>query len=360
LVELHELLRYLQEMRGSDLHVRAGTAPHIRIDGHLRTTPFDSPSAAEMDAMAEELLPPERASELVTTGECDFAHSVAGEGRYRINVYRQRGSTGMVIRRVVPGIPDADALGLPPAVNKLAEEQQGLVLVTGATGSGKSTTVAAMIDHINSTRAAHIITIEDPIEVLHADKQAIITQREIGTDTPSFSHAMDRALRQDPDVIFVGELRDPETVKAAITAAETGNLVISTMRTLGASETVLRLLDFFSPDQQRQVRQSVAGALRGVVSQRLLERADGKGRTPAVEILINTGKVFDCIVDAERHVDLDRVIAEGEYHGMQTFDMALFHLYKDGLVSLRDALAVAARPEDFRIQLQQAGLSGGF
>jgi twitching motility protein PilT len=360
LVELHELLQYLQEMRGSDLHVRVGAVPHVRIDGHLQKAPFDAPSAADLEVMAKSLLPADRAAELEATGETDFAHSVSGEGRYRIDVYRQRGSVGMVIRRVVPGIPDVDALGLPMAVEKLAEEQQGLILVTGTTGSGKTTTVAAMLDRINETRAAHIITIEDPIEVLHADKQSIVSQREVGTDTPSFAHAMERALRQDPDVIFVGELRDAETVSAAITAAETGNLVISTMRTIGASETLLRLLDFFPHAQHRQMRQTVAGVLRGIISQRLLERADGKGRTPAVEVLVNTAKVFDCIVDPDRHVDLERVISEGDYYGMQTFDQALFHLYKDGLISLRDALAVAARPEDFRIQLQQAGLSGGF
>jgi twitching motility protein PilT len=347
-------------MRGSDLHIRVGTAPRVRVDGHLRPSPFEPMDAAALEAMATELLPEQRADDFARTGEADFAYSVSGQGRYRVNLYRQRGSVGMVIRRVVPGIPDADALGLPVAVEKLADEVSGLVLVTGATGSGKTTTVASMIDHINATRAAHVITVEDPIEVLHVDKEAIITQREVGTDTPSFAHAMERALRQDPDVIFVGELRDADTVRAAITAAETGNLVITTMRTIGVGETILRLLDYFPPEQQRQVRQSLAGVLRGVISQRLLERADGKGRTPAVEVLINTAKVFDCIVDPERHVDLERVVSEGEYYGMQTFDQALFHLYKDGLISLRDALAVAHRPEDFRIQLQQAGLSGGF
>jgi twitching motility protein PilT len=231
-----------------------------------------------------------------------------------------------------------------------------LVVVTGPTGSGKTTTVNAIIDRINETRPAHVVTIEDPIEFLHPDKQAIVSQREVGTDTVSFAEAMHRVLRQGPDVVFVGELRDVETVAAALTAAETGLFVLTTMRTTSAAETITRMIDFFAPFQQKQARHSLAAALRMVIAQRLLERADGKGRTPAVEVLVNTPKAYECIVDADRQPALERVIAEGEYHGMQTLDQSLLHLYKDGLVSYRDALSVAREPENLRIALQQSGM----
>jgi twitching motility protein PilT len=251
-------------------------------------------------------------------------------------------------------------LGLPPVVEKLAGEPHGLILVTGPAGSGKTTTVNALIDHINEHRAAHIITIEDPVEYLHTDKQSIISQREIGTDTHDPAAALRRALRQGPDVLAISELSDLETVQAALAAGSTGHLVIATLPTQSATETITRLLDFFPPYQHKQVRHLLASSLRAVISQRLLERADGKGRTAAVEVLVNTPKVYDCILDVDRQAALERILAEGEYHGMQTFDQALFALFKDGMVSLRDALSVASQPEDLRIALQQAGLAPAY
>jgi twitching motility protein PilT len=355
-VDLNELLRYTVEQRGSDLHVKVGSPPHVRVDGHLLVAPFDVVSPADAERMAFAILPKDRADEFETTAEADFAHSLPGLGRFRVNVFRQRGSVGLVLRRVLPGTPSFESLGLPPVVRRLAEEPRGMVLVTGPTGSGKTTTIASMIDHINETKAVNIVTVEDPIEVLHTDKKALINQREIGTDTRDYESAMKRVLRQDPDVIFIGEMRDPETVWAALSAAETGHLVLSTLHTTNATETVNRIVDFFPPFQQKQVRLTLASSLRGVISQRLLERADGRGRVPAVEVMVMTGRVFDRIVDPDSSESIEEVIADGEYYGMQTFDQSLFNLFKNGMVSLRDALAAASHPHDFRIALQQEGL----
>jgi twitching motility protein PilT len=360
-LDLNELLRFLVEQRGSDLHVKVGSAPYIRVDGHLTPTPFDPVGPADTERMAFAIMPKERADEFIAASEADFAHSVGGLGRFRVNVFRQRGSVGLVFRRVLPGTPSFESLGLPPVVARLAEEPRGLVLVTGPTGSGKTTTIASMIEHINETKAVNVVTIEDPIEFLFQDKKSIVNQREIGTDTTDYAQAMRRVLRQDPDVIFVGEMRDPETVWAALAAAETGHLVLSTLHTTNATETVNRIVDFFPPYQHKQIRYSLAAALRGVVSQRLLERADGKGRIPAVEVLVMTGRVYDRVVDPDVGDEtIEDLIADGEYYGMQTFDQSLFNLYKNGLVSLRDAMAVASHPHDFRIALQSAGLSTTF
>ena len=358
---LDELLQYLVDQRASDLHLKHGSAPHVRVDGHLQPAPFEALGPADLERMAYAILPPNSADEFARTHEADFALSIPGLGRFRVNAYSQRGTVGMVFRRVLPGIPSFEALGLPPTVQRLAEEPRGLVLVTGPTGSGKTTTIASMIDHINETRAVNVVTIEDPIEVLHIDKKAIISQREIGSDTQGFAQAMRRVLRQDPDVIFIGEMRDPETVWAALSAAETGHFVVSTLHTANTIETVNRIVDFFPPHQHKQIRLSLATSLRGVCSQRLLERADGKGRIPAVEVLVNTGRVFDRLVDPDVPGDsIMDIIEEGEYYGMQTFDQSLFGLYRDGLVSLRDAMAVASNPHDFRIALQTAGLSAAY
>jgi len=262
-----------------------------------------------------------------------------------------------VLRRVLPGIPSMEELGLPPVVRRLAEEQRGLVLVTGPTGSGKTTTLAAMIDHINEHQARHIVTVEDPIEVLHPDKRSIVNQREIGTDTDDFHNALKRVLRQDPDVILIGEMRDPETVWAALSAAETGHLVLSTLHTMGAVETITRIIDFFPPFQQQQVRMSVATSLKGIVSQRLVERSDHQGRVPALEVMVNTGRVFDKIADAQQTHELDEIIADGEFYGMQTFDQGLRNLYETGQVTRRDALAAASNAHDLRLKLDHLDLS---
>jgi twitching motility protein PilT len=356
--ELAQLLEWTMEQGGSDLHIKVGSVPHVRVDGHLKPSPFPAVTAIVTERMVSAIMPSDRGQDFEAAHEVDFAHSVPGLGRFRVHAYRQRGSVGLVFRRVPPGIPSFETLGLPSVVRRMAEEERGLLLVTGPTGAGKTTTVATMLDHINESRQCSILTIEDPIEVLHVDKQAIVSQREVGTDTHDYALAMERVTRHDPDVIMVGELRDPATVWAALTAAENGHLVISTMRTTSVVETLARVVDFFPPFQQRQARTTLASALRGVVSQRLLERADGKGRVPAVEVLVSTNRVFDRIIDPDGHGDsIEEIIAEGEYHGMQTFDQSLLHLYAAGLVSLRDALSAATHIDEFRIALKAAGFS---
>jgi twitching motility protein PilT len=354
---LEELLRFLLERQGSDLHVKVGSAPRIRVDGHLHPTPFEPPTATDTERLAFAVLPPARADEFESTCEADFALDRIGLGRFRVNVYRQRGTVALVFRSVTPGIPSIASLGLPSVVQRLADERRGLVLVTGPTGSGKTTTIASMIDHINSTRSVNIVTIEDPVEVLHTDKRSLVSQREIGSDTDGFAQAMRRVLRQDPDVIFVGEMRDPETVWAALAAAETGHLVLSTLHTADTIETVNRIIDFFPAHQHKQIRLSLATSLRGIVSQRLLERADGSGRVPAVEVLVNTGRVAERIIDPDLSGEsLPEILEGGDYYGMQSFDQALLALYRDGVVGLREAMATATSPSDLRVALQQAGL----
>jgi twitching motility protein PilT len=350
-LDLDQLLHEAVRQEASDVHVKVGSRPYLRIDGALVPTDHEVVQPADTERIAFAIMPKQRADEFLNGSEADFAYAVAGLGRFRVNVFRQRGSVGLVMRRVLPGIPSFDALGLPPAVRRLAEEPRGLVLVTGPTGSGKTTTLACMIDHINETQRRHIVTIEDPIEVLHADKQSLVNQREIGTDTEDFHSALKRAMRQDPDVILIGEMRDPETVWASIAAAETGHLVFSTLHTISAMDSINRIIDFFPPFQQRQVRMSVAGALRGIVSQRLLPTADGSGRVPAMEILVATGRVFDKIADPDATHELEEIIAEGGFYGMQTFDQSLFGLYERGLVSRRDALATATHNHDLRLQM---------
>ncbi len=354
---LPELLSHLDAVRGSDLHLKPGAAPHVRVDGQLNPAPFEPLAPGVVEALAEELLDEARRAELERTGQTSSALSLPGLGRYRVAVHRQRGSLAMVVRRVPPEVPDLERLGLPVQVERFAEEEGGLVLVTGPAGSGKTTTVAALIDRINKTRPCHIVTVEDPIEVLHADLRSLVTQREVGTDTATYAEAVHSALRQDADVIFVGELLDAATARQALTAAEIGHLVISTIRANGAADTITRLIELFPVSERDAARQSLVGVLRGVACQRLLERADGKGRVAAVEVLVGTAKVVDCIADPARFGELDRVLAEGHYHGMQTLDQALLDLVRDGLVSMRDALASSSNPEDLRIALGHAGVT---
>lgn len=355
--QLDELLNHLNEVRGSDLHLKPGAVPHVRVDGQLRATPFDPMPPGGVEALVAEVLDESRREDLEAIGETGSGLSVPGIGRFRVAVHRQRGSLAMVIRRVPPEIPVLEELGLPIQVEHFAGEERGLVLVTGPPGSGKTTTVAALLDRINRTRACHVLTIEDPIEVLHADDKALMTQREVGTDTASYADALRSGLRQDADVIFVGELLDAATARQAFTAAEVGHLVISTMRASSATDTITRLIDLFPLAEQDLARQSLVSVLRGVASQRLLERADGKGRVAAVEVLVGTAKVVDVIADASRTAELERVLADGQYHGMQTMDQALLELVRDGLVSLRDALATSLNPEDLRIALGHAGVA---
>ena len=355
---LGELLEHLSLQRGSDLHVKAGARPHIRVSGSLQATHFPVLDSADVERMANAVLVKERADEFARTNEADVAFALGGLGRFRVNVYRQRGSVAMVFRRVATVIPRLEDLGVPEVVRTLAEERRGLVLVTGPTGSGKTTTVAAMIDHINRTKAVTVVTIEDPIEFLFRDDKALVNQREVGNDTGGFAEAMRRVLRQDPDVILIGEMRDPETVQAALAAAETGHLVLSTLHTADTVETINRVIDFFPSHQHRQVRLSLATSLRGVVSQRLLARADGNGRVPAVEVLRNTGRIGERIIDPDLGGDsIADIIADGSFYGMQSFDQSLLELHRTGLVSARDALAAASSAHDLRLAMQQAGLT---
>ena len=355
---VREYLQYVVDQKASDLHMKAGGPPYMRINGRLAKTHFPVMTAADCERTAMELMNDDMARTFKQKGEADFAYSEAGMGRFRINVYRQRGSVALACRRVLPGSPSFETLGLPPAVRGLAEkEHRGMILVTGPTSSGKTTTTAAMINHINANRSCHILTIEDPIEILHPDRQAIVNQREVGQDTQDFAIALRAAMRQDPDVIFVGEIRDQETVKAALQAAETGHLVISTLHTTDVPETVNRMIDFFPPHQQKQIRVSMAGSLKGVVSQRLVPRKDEKGQVPAVEVMVMNGRVRDLILNSEQTHLLHDLIGESSFYGMQTFDQALLDLYRSGFVTLEDAIRSATNPHDFQIALRQEGLT---
>jgi twitching motility protein PilT len=358
MLDLQTILAHVTEVGGSDLHVKSGSPPRVRVNGDLRPAPFPIVESAEVDECLRIVMPVDRIEEFHRTGEADFSLSIEGLGRFRGNAFRQRSTAAMVLRRVLPAALSALDLGLPPIVTRLAEELRGMVLVTGPTGSGKTTTLAAMIDHINQTRSANVITIEDPIEILHPDKRSIICQREIGSDTRDYAQAMRRVLRQDPDVILIGEMRDSETVGAALTAAETGHLVLSTLHTTNATETVNRIVDFFPPFQQNQIRLTLAGVLKGVISQRLVPHASGEGRVPAIEAMVVTGRIADRIIDptGSGGETMEELIADGEYHGMQTFDQSLFSLFKSGEVTLRAAVAAATNPHDFRVALETAGL----
>ncbi|MGH9103018.1 MAG: type IV pilus twitching motility protein PilT [Acidimicrobiales bacterium] len=355
--ELDRWLQMLADAKGSDLHVKAGSPPRMRVNGDLVKLVDESVVTSEdTAAMAAVVMRPPVAEAFEQNHEVDCAYAIAGLGRFRINVFRQRGSVAMVIRRVLTVAPTFEELGLPEVVARLASEQRGMVLVTGPTGSGKTTTLAAMIDFINRHRECHVVTIEDPIEVLHRDLMASINQREVGFDTRNFGSAMRAAMRQDPDVILVGEMRDEETVAAALTAAETGHLVLSTLHTIDAKETISRIVDFFPAHQQGQVRVALAGSLKGTICQRLVPSADGTSRVAALEVMIVNGRIQGCVVDPTHSADLSELIADGEYYGMQTFDQALAQLYEQGKIDLRGALVAATNPHDLKVLLQQRGL----
>ena len=355
--QLDEYLRILAEHDGSDLHVKVGSPPRIRVHGSLRKIEGAPMVMPELTAeMAGSIMRDDIAAQFEAKNDADFAYSVQNLGRFRVNAFRQRGTVGMIFRRVRTSAASFDELGLPEVVSRLSNEHRGLVLVTGPTGSGKTTTLAAMIDYINENRECHIVTIEDPIEVLHRDKQASINQREIGFDTDTFSTAMRAAMRQDPDVILVGEMRDQETVMAALSAAETGHLVLSTLHTIDATETVNRIVDFFPPHQQHQVRVALAGSLKGTLCQRLVSTADGAGRVAALEVMVVNGRLQQCIIDPVKGGEMHEIIADGEYYGMQTFDQALVKLYAEGKIDLRGAMTTATSPHDLKVMLQQKGL----
>ena len=353
-MHINDLLATAVKRGASDLHMKVGSFPMLRIDGTLvpatqekRLDPLD------MENMAGTLLSTEQRAKYDKSQEVDVAYAVPALGRFRCNVFQQRGTIGMVLRVIPSRVPTVDELQLPPVLKKIAEEERGLVLVTGTTGSGKSTSLAAMLNHINHTRAAHIMTVEDPIEYLHRDHQAVINQREVRTDTSSFAMALRSALRQDPDVMLVGEMRDLETVETALLAAETGHLVFSTLHTLDAPESINRIIAVFPPHQQRQIRLQLASVLKAVISQRLMPRASGQGRTAAVEIMITTPFIRDCVVDKEKTAQIHSAIAGGtSQYGMQTFDQSIFGLFQKGIVSYDDALRYASNKDEFKLKVQ--------
>jgi len=355
--DIHAALAMLVERGGSDLHLKVPSPPLLRIDGDL--TPLEgaeplTPQDTER-ALRGLLQDPGKLEDFAQESEVDFACTLKNVSRFRINAFRQRGSISLVARAVPFGVRTLDELGLPEVIRTMASEPRGILLVTGGTGSGKSTTVAAMINHINETMPKHIVMVEDPIEFLHRDKRSVINQREVGLDTQSFSHALHAVLRQDPDVIVIGEMRDEETVRAALTAAETGHLVISTLHTNDAPESINRIIDFFPVGHQVQARAMLAGTLRGIVSQRLLPSVNGSDRVAICEILRMTGRVRDMIVDPSQTSALPAVIAEGDYYGMQTFDQALLENVRAGLINLEDALSIASNPNDFKLLVASDG-----
>jgi len=349
-------LRALGELGGSDLHCKVGSPPRVRIDGRLRKLQSPNLTPADTTYMVNEVLRGDLVDAFQKKNEADFAYSVPGVGRFRVNAFRSRGSVGLVFRRVSVGAIPLDDLGLPPVLSALAMEPRGLVLVTGPTGSGKTTTLAGMIDHVNNNREVHVVTIEDPIEVLHFDKLSMINQREVRVDTDDFASALRAAMRQDPDVILVGEMRDTETVKAALAASETGHFVMSTLHTTDAAETINRVIDFFPPHEQKQIRLSLAAALRGIICQRLVPRADGQGRCVAMEICINTGRIADAISDADKTASIEELIKEGAYYGMQSFDQHLVALIRDGVITLEAAMQASTNPHDLTVELRRLGL----
>ena len=353
---IEPFLRALVDCGGSDLHCKVGSPPRVRIDGRLRKLQTRDLTSVDTEAMVREVLREDLVEEFHRSNEADFAYSIPGVGRFRVNAFRSRGSAGLVFRRVSVGaIPLAD-LGLPPVLASLAMEPRGLVLVTGPTGSGKTTTLAGMLDHINGSKEVHIVTVEDPIEVLHFDKLAMVNQREVRVDTEDFVVAMRAAMRQDPDIILVGEMRDHETVKAALAAAETGHFVMSTLHTTDAAETINRVIDFFPPHEQKQVRLALAGSLRGIICQRLVPRADGEGRCVVMEIAVGTGRLADAIADPSKTSTIPTLIAEGAYYGMQTFDQHLVSFIRDGVISLEAALSASTSPHDLTVELRRLGL----
>src|SRR5437763_10641523 len=360
MADVAQILLDAVERRASDIVIKAGNTPLARINGELVPLYPDAEKLMPPDTeqMVRQLMPEFRVKEFENEQEADFAYAVPGLGRFRVNAFRQRGSVSMVLRTIPMEAPTFEELKLPHVVRELAEEDRGIVLVTGTTGSGKSTTLAAMIRHINSTMRKHIVTIEDPIEYLYRAECCGINQREIGSDTASFKRALRRVLRQDPDVILIGEMRDEETVQTALSAAETGHLVFSTLHTADAGETVNRILEFYAPAQQTPALSMLSGTLKGVISQRLVPTADGVGRTAILEVLRMTGRVHDIIKDGDVSA-LPDIIAEGSFYGMQSFDQALYAAVTDGRIDMETALSYATRPHDFKLLVQGGGSAGG-
>src|SRR3989440_7407649 len=352
-VRIDDLLRVAAQFGASDLHCKAGSQPFMRIGGELRPI-LNAPRLTQEDTldMAFSMMSNRQKQRFKEASEADIAYGVSGLGRFRANIFQQRGTVGMVLRVIPDKVRTITELGLPPVIERIAEEQRGLILVTGTTGSGKSTTLAAMIDYINSERGGHIITIEDPIEVLHRDKKSFVTQREVDVDTRSFAEALRGALRQDPDVILVGEMRDHETIETALTAAETGHLVLSTLHTLDATETVRRIVSSFPSHQQKSVRLQLAGILKAVISMRLVRAARGSGRVPAVEVMVSTSLIRDYVVNEEKSSLIREAIANGaSQYSMQTFDQSLFRLLQSRRITFEEAVHNATNPDEFKMRV---------
>jgi twitching motility protein PilT len=359
MIDVKQALHDLIDKGGSDLHLKVGAPPLFRVNGELTGAENgERLTAQDTESALKQLLDDDaKLDEFAKEHEVDFSFELSGVARYRINAFQQRGVISLACRAIPHKISTIEELSLPDVITELANEERGIVLLTGTTGSGKSTTLAAMIDHMNYTTSKHIVTIEDPIEFVHSDKRSAINQREVGMDTASFKRALRRVLRQDPDVILIGEMRDEETVQAALSAAETGHLVLSTIHTVDASESINRMLDFFPPHQHAQARSMIAGTVKGVISQRLVPGAEG-GRVAVCEILRMTGRVRDMIVDPAQTGKLHEVIASGGYYGMQTFDQALFGHVNAGRVTFEDAMRVASSPHDFKLLMQAEGRKG--
>jgi twitching motility protein PilT len=356
-MKLKQMLDEMLSTKASDLHIRIGVKPTLRINGLLRPLEDEPLAPQSMEEIMSQILTEEQKNRFLQKNELDLALSVSKMGRFRINFYKQRGTVGVAIRAVNTVIPSFEELNLPLVLKKLADNRRGMIILTGTTGSGKSTTLAAMIDHINSTRAENILTIEDPIEYIHRNKKSIIAQREIGGDTESFVTALRHALRQDPDVILVGEIRDLETMSIALTAADTGHLVLTTLHTLNAIETINRIISFFPPHQHQQIRLLLSSTLKAIVCQRLLPRSDVTGRVPAVEVLVNTGLVKEYIVDPLKTPLIIELIESGAIqYGMQSFDQSIMNLYKPGMISYEEALVQATNPDDFELRIK--GITG--
>ena len=352
-MNIDDLLRVACESKASDLHCKVGNYPYIRVDGELSSlTQFPRISSEDMLNMAFSMMTNRQKQKFKEETELDMAYGVAGLGRFRVNVFQQRGNVGMVLRVIPTKIRTLDELFMPKVLDKICEERRGIALVTGTTGSGKSTTLAAMIDRVNSSRTDHIITIEDPIEFLHRDKKGFVNQREVGVDTTSFGAALRASLREDPDLILVGEMRDLETIQTALLAAETDHMVFSTLHTVDATETIQRIIAVFPPPEQKQIRLQMASTLKAIISQRLVRKSDGIGRVPAVEVLIATDYIRDCIINPDKTRMIHDAIAAGvSQYGMQTFDQSIYDLYSQGLITLEEALIRCSNPDEFKLRI---------
>ena len=356
-MNLKELLSQMIAKQASDLHMRVGLKPMLRVDGKLEPIAEETLNPEQMDKVMDQILNPEQKSIFLKKRELDLALGVSKMGRFRVNFYRQRGTTGVAIMLVRSDIPSFEELNLPPVLKRLSDERRGLIMVTGTTGSGKSTTLAATIDRINQTRSENNLTIEDPIEYIFRDNESIISQREVGGDTSSFVSALRQAFRQDPDVIFVGEVRDIETMSIALTAADTGHLVLTTLHTLNAVETISRIISFYPPHQHQQIRLLLSATLKSVICQRLMPRSDGPGRVPGVEVLVSTASVREYISDPVKTPLIPELIESGAIqYGMQSFDQSIMDLFKKGIISYEEAMSQATNPDDFDLRLK--GITG--